>query len=143
MKLEVKMYVRTRYGYIARLKRINKTDRYTEYEFDNTIGYDYDGFFHSIVEDCIDGIEIIKASYNIIDLIEVGDVITFKNDEDVYKINCVPNEESTCDCFYLVFDYATQYGLEDIEVSKETMLNTLESVITREQFSQMEYKVGD
>lgn len=132
MKLEPNMYVRTNKGEIAKIVADNPY-------LVNIDKFKKDG----ITLRTLRKIDIIKASHNIIDVLEVGDVVTFKNDEDVYKINCVPNEESTCDCFYLVFDYATQYGLEDIEVSKETMLNTLESVITREQFEQIAYKVGD
>ena len=132
MKLGPNMYVRTNKGEIAKIVADNPY-------LVNIDKFKKDG----ITLRTLRKIDILKASYNIIDVLEVGDVVTFKNDEDVYKINCVPNEESACDCFYLVFDYATQYGLEDIEVSKETMLNTLESVITREQFSQIAYKVGD
>ena len=132
MKLEVGMYVRTNKGEIAKIVADNPY-------LVNIDKFKKDG----ITLRTLRKIDIIKASHNIIDVLEVGDVVTFKNDEDVYKINCVPNEESACDCFYLVFNYAIQYGLEDIEVSKETMQNTLESVITREQFEQIAYKVGD
>lgn len=128
MELEPNMYVRTKYGYIARLKIINKTDRYTEYEFDNKIGYDYDGFFHSIVEDCIDDIEIIKASYNIIDLIEVGDYV---NGSKVYYCYCA-DEDSTG----LFID--TEKGRQWLDNPSQ-----VKSIVTKEQFESMEYKVGD
>ena len=83
------------------------------------------------------------ASHNIIDLIEVGDIITFKNDKDVYRVNCIPNKESGCECFYLEFDYADKYGVEDIRVYKKEMKNDLESIMTKEQFESMSYKVGE
>ena len=144
MKLEVGMYVRTDDGYIAKYDKSKHNCSGKYYGFASTIRdlrweeYDDDCFlWESELKN------IVKASYNIIDLIKAGDVVTFKNDEDVYRVSCVPNEESACDCFYLVFNYATQYGVEDIEVSKETMRNTLESIITREQFEQMAYKVGN
>ena len=128
MKLEPDMYVRTKDGDMFILDKIE----------DNHLIPRYVHIPYIITEE-----DVLKTSYSIIDLIEVGDVITFKNDEDVYRVSCVPNEESACDCFYLVFNYAIQYGLEDIEVSKEIMQNTLESVITREQFEKIAYKVGD
>ena len=139
MKIEPNMYVRTKKG-IAKIVEIfdkeNEPYYGVKYRTDTFLEIYYDSEY-------IGDEDISKASHNIIDLIEVGDVITFKNDEDVYRVSCVPNEESACDCFYLVFNYATQYGVEDIEVSKETMQNTLESVITREQFEKIAYKVGD
>ena len=139
MKIEPNMYVRTKKG-IAKIVEIfdkeNEPYYGVKYRTDTFLEIYYDSEY-------IGDEDISKASHNIIDLIEVGDVITFKNDEDVYRVSCVPNEESACYCFYLVFNYATQYGVEDIEVSKETMQNTLESVITREQFEKIAYKVGD
>ena len=144
MKIEPNMYVRTKYG-IFKIRKITKDLAYCRrekrvIELDRNIPeYNYRFSFYKD-ESIFKG---AKFKNNIIDLIEVGDVITFKNDEDVYRVSCVPNEESACDCFYLVFNYATQYGVEDIEVSKEIMQNTLESVITRKQFEKIAYKVGD
>ena len=128
-KLEVGMYVRTKYGYIARLNKINKTDRYTEYEFDNKIGYDYDGFFHSIVECYIDDIAIIKASHNIIDLIEVGDYV---NGEKVDYID---------DCDGAMREY--YYDYEDASIDVGHWYEEIKSILTKEQFSSMEYRLGD
>ena len=130
MKLELKenMYVRTKDGYIARLNKINKTDRYTEYEFDNKISYDYDGFFHSIVEDCIDDIEIIKTSHNIIDLIEVGDYIN--------GVQVIDKEIDNLNEKYL------QCGVGDYVICTYNS-NEIEDVVTKEQFSAMEYRLGD
>ena len=125
MKLEPNMYVRTKNGYIARLNKINKTDRYTEYEFDNKIGYDYDGFFHSIVEDCIDDIEIIKTSHNIIDLIEVGDYVNGYYVEDVLKT-------------FVNVAVGSNYFQSPTIYEKD-----IKSIVTKEMFSSMEYRLGD
>ena len=135
MKLEVGMYVRLQNDAenIVIINRIANV-------FETTILTENDG---SIYQGEYTKENVIKASFDITDLIKAGDVVTFKNDEDVYRVSCIPNKESACDCFYLVFNYATQYGAEDIEVSKEIMQNTLESVITREQFEKIAYKVGD
>ena len=140
MELEPNMYVRTTLGITKYLGKYENSEMllFDKLDLELWSGDLADVLYRSDVENVI-----LKSSHNVIDLIEVGDVITFKNDEDVYRVSCVPNEESACDCFYLVFNYATQYGVEDIEVSKEIMQNTLESVITREQFEKIAYKVGD
>ena len=134
--LEQNMYVRTKYGYIARLNKINKTDRYTEYEFDNKIGYDYDGFFHSIVEYCIDDIEIIKASHNIIDLIEVGDYV---NGEKVIRIDKDPFIKGQIN---LWTNTITSNYWGDISLSP-IIEKDIKSIVTKEMFSSMEYRLGD
>lgn len=143
MELEVGMYVRgSYYSYRGKIGKIIKN-----YNNDLEIAYANGVLKTTIGSFLCDNTDIngrqYVASFDITDLIKAGDIVAFKNDEDVYRVSCVPNEESACDCFYLVFNYATQYGLEDIEVSKETMQNTLESIITREQFEQIAYKVGD
>lgn len=67
--------------------------------------------------------DIIKASHNIIDLIEVGDYV---NGLRVHGI--------------------TEFGLEVYMFGdcKETLHeNEIETIVTKEQFEQMAYKVGD
>lgn len=83
----------------------------------------------------------IKASNDIEDLIKVGDVLTFKDDNDVYKVNCIPNKKSGCEYFYLEFDYENKFGVEDIQLSVVEMKNSLESIMTKEQFESVSYKV--
>lgn len=68
---------------------------------------------------------ILKASHNIIDLIEVGDVITTNN--LCGQVTCIDGDKiyTTCydgDCCY---DYQIQ------------------SIVTKEQFSSMEYRLGE
>ena len=76
-----------------------------------------------------------------IDLIEVGDIIEFKEDNDLYRVNCIPNEECGCNCFYLEFNYAEKYGVEDIMVDKEYMKTYLKSVLIKEQFEANAYTI--
>ncbi len=76
--------------------------------------------------------KIIKSSPNIIDLIEVGDIV---NDEKIIDIGCLTNgpEKGT-----KVIDYYiapnTVYYLKNEDIK---------SIVTREQFSCMEYKIGE
>ena len=147
MKLEPNMYVRTKYGYIARLNKINKTDRYTEYEFDNKIGYDYDGFFHSIVEDCIDDIEIIKTSHNIIDLIEEKDLLeieyfSLRYEKRVTRLFEVTYKEGrfinldNAKCQFMLID-------NDWTDNDKELEPIIKSIVTKEMYSSVEYRLGD
>ena len=144
MELEVGMYVRTNEGYIAKLigftHCFNPDGEYdVAYKFDKDIdNYKNTDITWFYLE------KIIKnASHNIIDLIEVGDIITFINDNDVYRVNCIPDKTSVCDCFYLEFAYAEKYGVEDISVFPEVMKSEISSIITKEEFERRSYKVGE
>lgn len=125
-KLEIGMYVRTDKTGIKKIYKIdnNKTKYKYLYKLKNQ---DDDG--------CIDlGIlsdnNIIKASHNIIDLIEVGDIISYEYPTGLGMI-----------------------GYENVTILPE-LLNTLQngennheykikSIVTHEQFSAMEYRLGD
>ena len=117
MKLEVGMYVRT-IGGIERLKKEN----------------DNGWFFEKSMIIKPDNIEkyIIKASFNIIDLIEVGDYVNGirvgyinKGEDYLYALT----DENTIDviCGY----------------DSDGFTKPLHSIVTKEQFEQMEYKVGE
>lgn len=112
MKLEQGMYVRTTTGEIHKIKSIS--DNYAEYE--NGFGVPLDlGEF------------IKKASYNIIDLIEVGDYV---NGYQVYYCGFC-DEDST--------------GLYINEHHARVWLNKtsqIKTIVTKEQFESMEYKVN-
>ena len=111
MKLEVGMYVRT-IGGIERLKKEN----------------DNGWFFEKSMIIKPDNIEkyIIKASYNIIDILEVGDYVngspicSFKTDE---KDRIWIYTDSNYKCGYLE--------------------NEIKTIVTHEQMEQMAYKVGE
>lgn len=128
MKLEEGMYVRTKYG-IAKYIHKLVTKETIYYVIDKKIVYEN-------VEDWEDVLlsnEILKASHNIIDLIEVGDYV---NGHKVY------------DDFRLDTD---DYGISFIEIGVESdkFLNhyireeDIKSIVTKEQFSSMEYRLGD
>ena len=97
MKLEVGMYVRTKHHGILKYG-----DRFL---FDD---------------------DILKASHNIIDLIEVGDYV---NGYKVRKISVYEDDEKF---------------LEFVDDCYTELLNReIKSIVTKEQFSQMQYKVGE
>ena len=111
MKLEVGMYVRTIKG-ICRIKG-----------FASTL---YEDYIENEKGSMIPKEDIIKASHNIIDLIEVGDYV---NGYKVYYCYC-GDEDSTG----LYID--TEKGRVWLDKPSQ-----IKSIVTKEQFSQMEYKV--
>lgn len=124
MKLEVGMYCRYNNFQnkikIAKIKGIQKADevfRYDYISFDND-----DGELET---------NIIKASYNIVDVLEVGDIIR-------YRINKVSLETKG----YLtgVIDIADEEMIESIKEDKN--YHVLQ-VSTKEQFEEMSYKIEE
>lgn len=118
MKLEVGMYVRNDYFGIGKIDK-DYFDSNNKHWFNVQFNcYGDDDCHCGICEQSIG----YKASHNIIDLIEVGDYV---NDLKVHGI--------------------TDYGLEVYmfgdahEILEE---NEIKTIVTKEQFSQMEYKIG-
>lgn len=104
MKLEEGMYVRTNEGKITKIIEIDK-----------------DGFER--VDKCIDftNYNIIKASYNIIDLIEEGDYV------NGYKVE---------------YTLKKLLGFEDGQDGDWYMSNeNIKSIVTKEQFESIEYSL--
>ena len=79
---------------------------------------------------------MVNCSHNIIDLIEVGDYV---NGSRVMKVNCKLE--------YIDDDSDTGVNevYDGIETEKTWIYfeHEINSIVTREQFSQMEYKVGE
>ena len=74
--------------------------------------------------------KIVKASYNIIDLIEVGDIISFYEDIDNYKKQYVIG----------IHDLITLDNIKD-KITNDNI--RLVSILTKEKMEQMAYKVGE
>ena len=73
---------------------------------------------------------IVKSSPNIIDLIEVGDYVNGKKVIDTYTD--------------YIFDYSEEFKV--VRFSETDILhnvNHIKSIVTKEQFEQMQYKVGE
>ena len=144
MKLKEGMYVRTEYG-ISKIVNIFFEKTGTFIETDNGLGdctMSTRGKLHK-------GIYIFEEDYKtfidtnvkntIIDLIEVGDVITFQEDEDVYRVLQIPSKEWGFKNFYLVKNYDGE--TEDIFVEYNEMKKYINSIVTKEQFESVQYKV--
>ena len=74
--------------------------------------------------------DIVKVSYNIIDLIEVGDIISFYEDIDNYKKQYVIG----------IPDLITLDNIKD-KITNDNI--RLVSILTKEKMGQMAYKVGE
>lgn len=128
MKLEVGMYVRTKWGDIRKIERIwNDTD----FNVDKTY-YNY-----NILEDtlgCVLNEDIIKEpSFNIIDLIEAEDYV---NGSKVIKIENVENYPDLSSVKIEKSDF--RYGVYETVFEKD-----IKAIVTHEQMEQMSYKAGD
>ena len=122
--MEVGDYVRTKKGYIAKYKGIEKCN--------NIDGESEDWFIFdsTIIDDYGDRVPVeinksyfIKTSPNIIDLIEVGDYVNGYKVLNVLDFN----------------DNSKMLSLEKIYDSKITN-EEIKSILTKEQFEEMEYK---
>lgn len=132
MKLELKenMYVRNCYSRIAKIEYIEDNTAYC----DNWLCQSYEDYITFInLEDEEDINEILKASYSIIDILEVGDYV---NGYIVEEIKRGYDGKIWIDNGTRGYDDGGEYTIwkrnEDIK-----------SIITKEQMEQMAYKVGE
>lgn len=114
-KLEVGIYVRTKWGYICELININDF-REPSMKYGVEANYLKDVMF-------IGDEDILKASHNIIDLIEVGDYVNGKEIEQI-----INNE-----LYFETSDMASKISFKEKDIK---------SIVTKEQMEQMAYKVG-
>ena len=129
MKLEVGQFVRTKDGYISRYKYYDTTNAYMEKLLCIPLS---NGTFANIED-------IVKASYNIIDLIEEHDILLLFDKEygENYKAEVVLDGSN----FKVVVNYEQCVLLNlEYELITEEHIKLL-SIVTKEQFEQMAYKV--
>ena len=131
MKLEVGDYVRTKNNGVCKLYR-----EFHEESVDVEIGVfpEIDGFFIDKEEiSYIEKEDIIKASKNIIDLIQVGDILLIKNfvDEACMIFN---------DMYYIQNENQLFNIKRDLEKNKNMKIS---KILTKEQFESMAYEVEE
>ena len=116
MKLEVGMYVKFKtLSNQVKVGQIQLIDN-SIYELDN----------NEVTADKY----IVKASYNIIDILEEGDIISFYEDIDNYKKQYVIG----------IPDLITLDEIKD-KITNDNI--RLVSILTKEEMEQMAYKVGE
>ena len=120
MKLEVGMYVRTKHNGI---KQINAL--YSQAIFTDT-------FIR------IENEQIINASHNIIDLIEVGDVVELFMEYDIDK------EDTNIFELVAITDDKKEIGVFNSDFQIEFFpIENLRGIVTKEMFESISYKIGD
>lgn len=121
MKLKVGQFARLKSGYICKIININDF-REPNMEYGVEANYLKDVMF--IGDD-----DVVKGSYNIIDLIEIGDYV------NSYKIGYIDDCKGAMREFY--YDYENPN--DDVGHWQEE----IKTIITHEQMEQMAYKVGE
>ena len=132
MKLEVGMYVRGKYyQYRGKIGKIIKN-----YNNDLEIAYQYGVLKTNMGSFIDDNYDIngrqYKASFNIVDLIEVGDVIVDDTNQKL-EVLLIDNELMVRNTG-LIYDNNYYLSIKDIKIK---------SIITHEQMEQMSYKFGE
>ena len=125
-------YVRTKRGLIAKYLGFEKDDddmEFNKHLFNSKIYWYYEYYNEYVYEEDWEQFKenIVKHSKNIIVLIEVGDYV---NGEKVVKI-FAPMFLSTGELPYVI---TSKNKFEEHEIK---------SIVTKEAFAQMEYKVGE
>ena len=123
MKLEPNMYVRTKDGKIAKFIKYDekaKEELVTDY-------YEYSTIWIK---------DVIKASHNIIDLIEVGDYV---NGSKVIDISIIGKDKEKWVWVEQMEDSDNKYGDDYVGYNNDQ----IKSIVTKEQFENMEYRLGD
>lgn len=123
MKLEVGKYVRFKdkrgIEYIRKIVNIPEDNRYASLYLDKEANYSYG----------LSPKNVIKVSFNIVDLIKNGDILYFYEDVDNYKEAYVANVP----------------GFSTLDAIKEKIIDgriKLIGIVTKEQFKSMEYGIG-
>ena len=122
MKLKVGQFARLKSGYICKIININDF-REPNMKYGVEANYLKDVMF--IGDD-----DVVKASYNIIDILEVGDFVNGYKVVDIIRNNRKLEPSTMVYC---------EYGSRYIGFYNES----IKSVITHEQMEQMEYKVEE
>ena len=120
MKLDLRenMYVRTKDGIIDKILKLNKSYVKGVSQKDELYAYDIDN--------------IVKASYNIIDILEVGDYV---NGHEVKDIDYAFDD--------IALNVKKPRIVPYIDNIKNAYIDNIKSVITHEQMEQMAYKVEE
>ena len=116
--MKVGDYVRTKDGRISKIASIDSNSLYSLEDYNYKYKQDW----------------LVKSSPNIIDLIEVGDYV------NGYRVESVDTEYAP----YGVYIEIPFVDSESIGCNMDLIrTEEIESIVTKEQFESMEYKVGD
>ncbi|MBQ4263118.1 MAG: hypothetical protein IJB83_02600 [Bacilli bacterium] len=137
MKLEVGMYVRTKNGSIDKI--IDTTEEWYELEGDEDEKpykiyklnhYYYDDEFDEDTKWFLERF-FVKASHNIIDILEVGDYVN-----GYYVTTGSKSGGCSLGSIYIA-------EIDGLGLHKKLYEKDIKSIVTKEQFEVMQYKVGE
>lgn len=125
IQVGVNEYVRTKNKGIKRIDRIEDNKTVNKYLY--FIGYDHNDKEYGVIKTT----EILKHSFNLIDLIEAGDYV---NGQKVYDIEKAENIVTKKKCVAI-----------NMQNLGSTILyeKSVKSIVTKEQFKSVEYEVGE
>ena len=129
-KLEVGMYVRFNYHRVTVPIQISKIK---EKHYEDIERYHYYLTDNGLV---ISEAQILKASHNIIDLIEVGDYV---NGSKVVDISIIGKDKEKWVWVEQMEDTDNKYGDDYVGYNNEQ----IKSIVTKEQFESMSYRIGE
>ena len=127
MKLEVGQFARLKSGYICKIININDF-REPNMKYGVEANYLKDIMF-------IGDEDILKASYNIIDILEENDYV---NGSKVIDISIIGKDKEKWVWVEQMEDTDNKYGDDYVGYNNEQ----IKSIVTKEQFSSMEYRLG-
>ena len=126
--MKVGDYVRTKTG-IHKIFRINEKADIWKYHCDKKPTGEWDSSYEYIK---VRKEDVIKSSPNIIDLIEIGDYVNgyLVKDIDYAFDDVVMNKKDA-----RIVPY--------IDCNKDKYIDDIKSIVTKEQFESMEYRIGE
>ena len=122
--LSAGMYIRTKDGYISQYKYYDTTN------IGKLLCIPLSNGTFANIED------IVKASYNIIDILKKGDYV---NGSKVIDISIIGKDKEKWVWVEQMEDTDNKYGDDYVGYNNEQ----IKSIVTHEQMEQMAYKVGD
>ena len=125
-KIEPNMYVRTLFG-IKKIDHINNKKTVWKYLYK----INDDNEYYALSDN-----DVIKASHNIIDLIEVGDYVNGSEVLDFENKYIKENDEFVR--FGVITENCYLENTDSWIIEKD-----IKSIVTKEQFSSMEYRLGE
>ena len=131
MEININEYIRTEEGLIGKVKRIelDEIDKSLKWYVFDKKRYD----MNIIDEIYINKPYIKKHSFNIIDLIEEGDVIVLK-DNKKYEVLKISWSKVKGKHIHIIYPLRMKGGIDIFE-------NDIKSIVTKEQFKSVEYEV--
>lgn len=131
MKLEVGMYVRTKNGAIAKIEQIVDDEIHFNIKpiFSDGECLGYNWFYIK---------DVVKASHNIIDLIQEGDILKINDYKDTYTICEV--EKFKNPYFPLEKFLGVRHNNKTKRLYEIPLINL--KILTKEQFEAMKYEIS-